>query len=213
MSTKENIDKLFSLLDDWRLLPAYQLERRADIFFALYLPHIMKARFGALVDHDHIIPEFPLNKKTLGIEKNPGFNLSYKVDYLIVCKKSKKVFLVELKTDTGSRRSIQDEYLLKAQAANVKKWMEGVIDLQKASKSTKKYQKLVEKLKSFGWIDPSGNPTEQEYQFEIVYIQPLQEENVITFREIITTLEGIDDDLTKRFVESLKRWESAPGQG
>lgn len=29
------IDALFNLLDEWRCLPKYQLERRANIFFAL----------------------------------------------------------------------------------------------------------------------------------------------------------------------------------
>jgi hypothetical protein len=109
METKEMIDKMFDLLDEWRLLPAYQLERRADIFFALYLPHIMNRRFGVEVNHEQIIPEFPLNKKTLELDnKHPDYNLSYKVDYLVVCEKSKRVFLVELKTDIGSRRSKQD---------------------------------------------------------------------------------------------------------
>jgi len=37
------IDNLFNLLDDWRTLPAYQLERRADIFFALYLDKILES--------------------------------------------------------------------------------------------------------------------------------------------------------------------------
>jgi len=34
------IEKLFDLLDDWRRLPAYQLERRADIIFAVHLEKI-----------------------------------------------------------------------------------------------------------------------------------------------------------------------------
>jgi hypothetical protein len=37
------ISKLFHLLDNWRNLPSYQLERRADIFFALYLDKIIKS--------------------------------------------------------------------------------------------------------------------------------------------------------------------------
>lgn len=30
------VERAFELLDRWRHLPAYQLERRADIFFALF---------------------------------------------------------------------------------------------------------------------------------------------------------------------------------
>jgi len=36
------IQKLFDLLDDWRYLPAYRLERRSDVFFVLYLSLILK---------------------------------------------------------------------------------------------------------------------------------------------------------------------------
>ncbi|MBV2194981.1 MAG: hypothetical protein KUL78_00555, partial [Flavobacterium sp.] len=55
---KMAIDKLFELLDDWRFLPAYQLERRADIFFALHLEKIIEKKFNVKIDT--IIPEFPV---------------------------------------------------------------------------------------------------------------------------------------------------------
>jgi len=41
MTTETLIDELFDKLDEWRSLPAYQLERRADIFFAIYLKDII----------------------------------------------------------------------------------------------------------------------------------------------------------------------------
>ena len=42
----ESVQQVFSLLDRWRHLPNYQLERRADIFFAVYLPKILEQRFA-----------------------------------------------------------------------------------------------------------------------------------------------------------------------
>ena len=39
-------EDVFELLDDWRHLPAYQLERRADIYFAMYLPELLAERFA-----------------------------------------------------------------------------------------------------------------------------------------------------------------------
>jgi hypothetical protein len=42
----DTISKIFDNLDSWRHLPSYQLERRADIFFAAYLPELLMARFG-----------------------------------------------------------------------------------------------------------------------------------------------------------------------
>ncbi|NDP20943.1 MAG: hypothetical protein GZ091_07680 [Paludibacter sp.] len=52
------IDQLFDRLDDWRNLPAYQLERRSDIFFSLYLKDIIQSYYQQKVEH--IIPEFPV---------------------------------------------------------------------------------------------------------------------------------------------------------
>lgn len=39
------INDLFDNLDTWRHLPAYQLERCADIFFSLYLPDLLLNKF------------------------------------------------------------------------------------------------------------------------------------------------------------------------
>ena len=39
-----SIDTLFDRMDAWRHLPSYQLERRADLFFSLYLPEVLEAR-------------------------------------------------------------------------------------------------------------------------------------------------------------------------
>ena len=44
----QKLEELFARLDDWRHLPAYQLERRADIFFSLYLPDVLARRVGPL---------------------------------------------------------------------------------------------------------------------------------------------------------------------
>lgn len=38
MDTKNMIEKIFCNLDDWRNLPKYQLERRADNIIAYILP-------------------------------------------------------------------------------------------------------------------------------------------------------------------------------
>ena len=42
----DRIDEVFALLDRWRHLPAYQLERRADVFFAAYLHEVVEAETG-----------------------------------------------------------------------------------------------------------------------------------------------------------------------
>ena len=93
---------IFDLLDRWRHLPAYQLERRADIFFALYLPGIIEHALGVKVD-PRVIPEFPI--------KREDSRKSKKVDYFLISEDRSRALLVELKTDMGSRREDQDDYL------------------------------------------------------------------------------------------------------
>ncbi|MFO7922445.1 MAG: hypothetical protein R6U58_01980 [Bacteroidales bacterium] len=101
------IDCIFDNLDDWRHLPAYQLERRADIFFSIYLPELLEERYGFEIEG--LVPEFPLRIGT--IYPKADTNRSVKVDYLARARGSNTVVLVELKTDDRSRRSKQDWYL------------------------------------------------------------------------------------------------------
>jgi hypothetical protein len=45
----KQLSALFDNMDVWRHLPAYQLERRADIFFSIYLSDLLASKFGAQV--------------------------------------------------------------------------------------------------------------------------------------------------------------------
>lgn len=40
----DRICALFDRMDNWRHLPSYQLERRADLIFSLYLPEVLVAK-------------------------------------------------------------------------------------------------------------------------------------------------------------------------
>ena len=62
--THPDIATLFASLDRWRHLPAYQLERRADIYFGLFLPDVLNHHLGSrnLTIDPRIIPEFPLGQ-------------------------------------------------------------------------------------------------------------------------------------------------------
>ena len=79
------VTRLFDLLDQWRHFPAYQLERRADIFFALYLPGIIEHALGVKVDA-RVIPEFPIRKE--------HSRRSTKVDYLALSEDRSSAFLM-----------------------------------------------------------------------------------------------------------------------
>ena len=117
--TNPTICDIFELLDKWRHLPDYQLERRADIYFALFLPDVLEARYGPC----EIIPEFPLRLGTLWPKgsrtllpdkKRKWQNLSVKVDYVAFTKDPQAVYFVELKTDLKSLKDDQNAYLKRA---------------------------------------------------------------------------------------------------
>ncbi len=61
MTDDNRINDIFGRLDNWRHLPTYQLERRADIFFSLYLSDVVGEYFGVVLEKE-IIPEFPIKR-------------------------------------------------------------------------------------------------------------------------------------------------------
>jgi hypothetical protein len=56
-----SVDTVFDHMDRWRHLPAYQLERRADIFFSVYLAEVVQEVTGVPVSPS-MIPELPLKR-------------------------------------------------------------------------------------------------------------------------------------------------------
>ncbi len=142
-------------MDYWRHFPSYQLERRADLFFSLYLPKVL-AEYVFPVQ-EKIIPEFPIQRKILGLKKSP--RKSYKIDYIALSKDKDKdtVLFVELKTDMESRCSKQDGYLKKAKEVGLWALLNDLLEIFQApkldSKSRKKYFCLLQYLKSMGIFD------------------------------------------------------------
>ena len=153
-------------LDDWRHLPAYQLERRVDIFFGLLLPEIIAAEYDLPCESQEdrnnlvVIPEFPLRKGLLDSCNNDGgSNQSVKVDFAIFYRNGdcNRLFLVELKTDNNSIDPVQLERMRIAQCVGVKKLLEGVVQCALHSKELRKYAQLIWKLKTIGCIPvPDG---------------------------------------------------------
>ncbi len=208
----DKITELFNLLDKWRYFPAYQLERRADIFFALYLKQIFNSKYGILIDY--IIPEFPLR---IGEIIDKEVNESFKIDYLCISQVHQKVYLVELKTDSLSRRSKQDWYLGRAREINTAGMVNGLIKIYKATNQKNKYMNLLREIERVGWIIVDNQQiinTSKSYDIQIIYIQPEKHpddtEEVITFDDIISILKTNTDDVSSRFIQSLERWKINP---
>lgn len=205
------INKLFDILDDWRNLPAYQLERRADIFFAINLEKIIENKFGTKIDF--IIPEFPVRVGEIS-PKHADLNKSFKIDYLTYSKKENKVYLIELKTDQRSLREKQDWYLKSASKIKVKGLVSGLLKIYNATTQKVKYNKLLDKIEKIGWIERDNKTIKNlgiEIEPSIIYIQPLNKNNeksIISFDDIIQALSDSNDPMTKRFVESLEKWKT-----
>jgi len=195
-------------MDRWRHLPAYQLERRADIFFSIYLSDILAAKLN--IEAEGIIPEFPIRIGT--IQPELLTNQSFKVDYLVKAKDSNKIILIELKTDDGSRRDKQDVYLERAQQTGFIKLLEGVGDIYRATTSRKKYRYLLDTLHGMGFITLENNIPKvipNNYTIDIVYIQPNNYEalsNIISFHEVAQIIGRHEDELSSRFARSLMTW-------
>lgn len=211
------IDQLFSTLDVWRHLPAYQLERRADIFFAIYLPDLMQSRFGITIKN--VLPEFPIRIGTI-YPKNPDLNLSCKVDYLATVKGANKVLFIELKTDDASRRDKQDWYMESARQIGMAGLLDGLRLICKATSSKKKYSHLLRKLNSMGLIsleeDSSFSIVATNPEIQIIYIQPNNKdglENVLSFHDAATIIGQHDDELSQRFAISLLTWAKVKAGG
>ena len=208
------INQLFDRLDQWRTFPTYQLERRADIFFALYLPQVLEKLYGFQVDK--ILPEFPVRYGDVHHEKK-NWNKSYRIDYVAVDKNQKKVLLIELKTDKNSLRKTQDEYLQTAKSLNVPGLMKSFNRIMEASRSKKKYKQYFDELYDLGWFKNTEHgfkATVEDYSMEILYIAPddskMDGKNCITFKQIVEILAENEDEISERFAQSLKTWQKNP---
>src|SRR5688500_4028707 len=104
----KNVGCIFVLLDEWRHLPNYQLERRVDVFFAAYLHAFLYSYHGVDLTPVMILA-FPVRCGT--ITRGVSMNLSCKIDYLLVSCDDRQAVFAELKTDSASRRDKQDKYL------------------------------------------------------------------------------------------------------
>ncbi|MCA9597700.1 MAG: hypothetical protein KC776_30515 [Myxococcales bacterium] len=238
LPSNPSITTVFALLDRWRHLPAYQLERRADVFFALYLREVVSAHVGVEL-HTVMIPELPLRRGMLYGDGEPSPNKTAKADYLLATASCDTFYLLELKTAQTSRRTKQDQYLELAKKAGLRAIVDGVIAVAAASSSKylQKYLHLLSDLSALGLVEvpaqlydevfPSvraratrglaqvrnlvGTP---EPPLRILYVQPEAESaaNTIGFAEYAAIVNGHDDDVSRAFARALRQWIEPAGQ-
>ena len=216
------IADLFCLLDRWRHLPNYQLERRADVFFALFLPEVLEAhlleRNCSVEINRTLIPEFPIKKK--------NDNRSKKADYLALSKDGKRAFLIELKTDIASRRKKQDDYLKQAAERGLCCLVKDVLKICRATGEKAKYVHFLKLLSDIDLIEYEDGlfPIRKGYSevlkiikdkvkkrsdwpsLEVVYIQP-RLTTTIDFKEFADTIEkGEGGGIRSLFACYLREW-------
>ena len=93
--------------------------------------------------------------------------------------------MIEFKTDSGSRRIKQDDYLREAQQVGIRKVIEGIYKIYQASSYKRKYEHLIKKLNEFQKIDLNGGFIGVEKKIEIIYFQPKmhnEDERCIDFK-------------------------------
>jgi hypothetical protein len=228
------LDAVFSNMDRWRHLPAYQLERRADIFFSAYLPDVVAEHMGVEVSPE-VVPELPIRRVLIWPEQ-PS-KASVKVDYAVFAADRSRIFLVELKTDVGSRRHSQDTYLSKSVDVGFRRIVEGIVEISQATHAYQKYGHLLHALADHGCVRlPDGldehlwprvrsglgrllrevevTVGDDEFAVEVVYVQPRGGQNVeqiIDFEEFAAHVERHEDPVSRLFAGSLRRWTSAAG--
>ena len=219
MSSESPIEHVFEHLNRWRHLPAYRLEPRADIFFALYLPEVLGKHFGVEIN-PLLVPEFPIKKKE--------DSASYKADYLALQEGDpiERAFLVELKTDMASRREDQDEYLRHAVSTGLQELILGIVDICRATDQKRKYVHLLKLLSDLRLIEYEDSifPVKQgKYSnalgkiedrvrkqddwppLEVVYVQPRTD--IIDFRKFAETIEQRGaDGVRQTFACYLRKW-------
>lgn len=227
---------LFRLLDSYRHLPDYQLERRADILFAIYLPAYLERTRGVSLS-PVVIPELPI-KRDLIWPETPTHH-SVKVDYCFSAADGSQVFFVELKTDDKSRRETQDTYLQRSQALGFRRIVEGIVDIVRVSKARQKYYHLAVALQRLGHLrlpdtlpdylypKPRAGLSQQlaaievlapDPPIEVVYLQPTRPDALdttdpryIDFTQFAAFVREHPDELSQLFAASLERWKFPAG--
>lgn len=230
MVTHPTMSDFFGVLDRWRHFPAFPLEPRSEVLFALFLPGVLKDCVGAQVKSE-IIPQFPL--------KHESTNQSDKVDFFALSKDGDCVFLIELKTDVSSRREEQDEYLTRAANKGMGKILYDLKSIVQASTEKRKYYHLLSALSELDLISLPDDLKSKIYpensrglksaideisipnspRIEVVYIQPRRTcrdkpgegHHYIYFDELADSVEskGVMGGL---FAVYLRKWITDPAK-
>lgn len=204
-----NWNEYFATLKDWKRLPAYKAEPRIDSLVGHFLPRLLADLLG--IEVVAMIPELPLRKGTLRpeFEGTVHAERSWKVDFLAVGPD--RCWLVEFKTDSGSRRDEQDAYLRDAVRVGTGAVVDGIVRIARVSPYKRKYAHLLGKLRSAGLLNGNDAWTGRNPGMEILYVQPAppaEGERGFGFVQIADWLDAQQGagEFEKAFAEALREW-------
>lgn len=164
------LSKIFKLITENKMFPAYQAERRIDIFINIFLERILTEYLKEKTTY--LCPEFPL--------KSENNNRSTRLDYL--CKTATQPVFVELKTDADSLR---DNQALKYLDCTWKKCLEDIAAIKAGSNYKDAYNLLMDKLNKNKFND--DNPIIRTiFITPINYKTPLNPFKKIAIKEMIS---------------------------
>ena len=208
------IIEYFELLEDWKQLPSYKLETRIDSFVGFVLPRILDDVFG--IKTRIVIPELPIRLGTIYPEHEHKIfaNRSYKVDFYVRTKLGENLF-IEFKSDSGSRRESQDNYLQRSVQEGMNAIIEGILKIYQVTSYRSKYDHLLEKLKHAGLIDRTNKIQDGSDSIQIMYIQPKclgtdKPEQVLDYIRLAKAIKDCypDSELMDRLSLSLETWST-----
>jgi hypothetical protein len=158
-----------------------------------------------------IIPELPIRLGTVKAKyATSNFaDRSYKVDFYLLGSHGTN-YLIEFKTDSGSRRNSQDCYLQEARQVGMKSLIEGIISIAKVSSYKNKYNHLLNKLLGLGIINSNIEFSGKSVDISIIYVQPHTSDNdkCIDFKWISTWIKQNDnnDEFATELANTLESW-------
>ena len=224
----EKINDIFEKLTKYANYPDYQLERRLDIFFLIYLKEILTIKDIDISD-TFIFPEFPLLKKYENecndLEKSLA---SKRADYVVFS--NQKMYIIELKTDKESINENQLNHYKKVAKISVQALINDIIKIYEKpnSRAWKKYdillKDLAEKVKIIVFDEDKDKKFKKKkgykfnnefsnYKIEIIYIIPYADKNIkekldskeyIEFDDIIKKLHNNKDVISENFIKILE---------
>jgi len=226
------LEKLLSMIMDWRNLPAYRLEPRFDPFIAYYLPEIF-TKLLTNKTYKFIIPELPLQRGMLYGANEASKNKSVKVDFALISFDRRSVILVEVKTDDSSRREEQDDYLKIAEQRGWLRIIEGILAIARATPDeyVAKYDKLLQIMSRLEYINYSvddasdtrsikrailsATPSQlcDSVDLAVYFVQPTGDaKNVINFLQFADFIDQSSDPFAPIIAKAFRRLTIPAGQ-